>query len=328
MESRFCQTEIPRASLTRFHQQTFAFKKCAAIIGDNLIGPCILPLRLICNLHLRFLKDTLLQHLEDVRLNIRRRLRFQHSGMTPRCSRLGSNGSTAADPLHGPARSPDLASLDYLAKIGSKQMTPTRTIRDDTVHISANFVSMNGLDCHLTAIIAEVLEAGRFMLSLQLPSRLGQVNPLFMPLAFSQGTLCRFPAGTRSLSAVGVFRSSHERGECAPAHSRSRSEEAIRATRTHARLVPHRSYAQGVLCVRRGPVLDSGDWRHQLTFETGNLGLKTPSTGLTTVTGFTLALKCPASQCGDSSRAAVYMRCRLHAWQCTCVAVYMRGSVH
>jgi hypothetical protein len=58
------------------HSQTITTR----IIGDHLIGPYLLPLRLTGDIYLTFLKETLPELLEVVPLEVRREMWFQHDG--------------------------------------------------------------------------------------------------------------------------------------------------------------------------------------------------------------------------------------------------------
>jgi len=94
----------------------------AGIIGNELIGPCVLPNRIRGNNYADFLRDNLPDLLEDVPLNIRQTMWFQHDGAPPHNSRrvrhyldtrfpnswIGRGG-----PVTWPARSPDLNPLDF-----------------------------------------------------------------------------------------------------------------------------------------------------------------------------------------------------------------------
>lgn len=86
------------------------------------IGPFEMPVRLDGNIYNNFLIENLPELLEDVPLNIRRRLIFQHDGAPPhnaRCVQQTLNQKFPerwigrGGPINWPARSPDLTPLDY-----------------------------------------------------------------------------------------------------------------------------------------------------------------------------------------------------------------------
>ena len=96
-----------------------------AVLDDQLIGPFILEGRLTGEAYLRFLQEELPRHLEDVPLNKRGRMYFQHDGAPTHFSRevrnflnfrfpgrwIGRGG-----PNNWPARSPNLRPLDYYVR--------------------------------------------------------------------------------------------------------------------------------------------------------------------------------------------------------------------
>lgn len=112
----------PHATLVRGYQEKFSVNVWAGIIGDYLIGPYILPNRLNSPVYLVFLRDILPGLLEDVPLNIRDGMWFQHDGapahfgiivrdylnVTFEQKWVGRGG-----PVQWPARSPDLTPLDF-----------------------------------------------------------------------------------------------------------------------------------------------------------------------------------------------------------------------
>lgn len=114
--------ENPHAPFIRAHQQRFAVNVWAGIIGEYVIGPYILPNRLNGENYFIFLDTVLPELLEDLPLNIRRRLWFQHDGAPAHTTRevtallnrkypnkwIGRRG-----PVAWPARSPDLTPLDF-----------------------------------------------------------------------------------------------------------------------------------------------------------------------------------------------------------------------
>jgi len=93
-----------------------------AVLDDQLIGPFILEGRLTGEAYLRFLQEELPRLLDDVPLNKRGRMYFQHDGAPPHFSREVRNFPNyrfpgrwieRGGPHSWPARSPDLSLLDY-----------------------------------------------------------------------------------------------------------------------------------------------------------------------------------------------------------------------
>lgn len=114
--------ENPHEPFIRAHQQRFAVNVWAGIVGEFVIGPYLLPNRLNGENYRTFLDTVLPELLEDLPLNIRHRLWFQHDGAPPHTTRevcaqlnreypnkwIGRRG-----PFVWPARSPDLTPLDF-----------------------------------------------------------------------------------------------------------------------------------------------------------------------------------------------------------------------
>ena len=108
--------ENPHATVESNFQLRFCVNVWCAVLDDQLLGPFILE-GLIGEAYFRFLQEELPRLLEDVPLNKRGRMYFQHDGAPPHSSRevrnfpgrwLGRCG-----PHNWPARSPDLSPLDY-----------------------------------------------------------------------------------------------------------------------------------------------------------------------------------------------------------------------
>jgi len=103
-------------------QLRFSVNVWCAVLDDQLIGRFILEGRLTGEAYLRFLQEEVPRLLEDVPLNKRGRMYFQHDGAPPLFSRevrnflkyrfpgrwIGRGG-----PYNWPARSPELSPLDY-----------------------------------------------------------------------------------------------------------------------------------------------------------------------------------------------------------------------
>lgn len=138
----------PNATVIRGYQERFAVNVWAGIIGDLLIGPYIIPNRLNGPVYLVFIRDILPELLQDVPLNIRYDMWFQHDGapahfgnnvrnylnVTFEQKWLGRGG-----PVHWPARSPDLTPLDFFLWGHMKQLvysTPVESEMDLVARIS------------------------------------------------------------------------------------------------------------------------------------------------------------------------------------------------
>lgn len=103
-------------------QFRFSVLVWAEIIGNRLIGPHILPHRLNSEAYLQFLRDDLPCLLENISLQLRRDMWFQHDGAPAHTTNrirdwinskypnrwIGRNG-----PFLWPARSPHLTPLDF-----------------------------------------------------------------------------------------------------------------------------------------------------------------------------------------------------------------------
>jgi len=112
--------ENPHATVESNFQLRFSVNVWCAVLDDQLIGPFFLEGTR--EAYLRFLQEELPRLLEDVPVNKRSRMYFQHGGAPPHSSReirhflnyrfagrwIGRGG-----PHHWPARSPDLSPLDY-----------------------------------------------------------------------------------------------------------------------------------------------------------------------------------------------------------------------
>ena len=109
--------KLPKGSLRRFSLNVWM-----GVINDNLIGPHFLPNTLNGKVYENFLREHVFELLEDVPLEIRRGMRYQHDGC-PAHFRItvrewlnmnfpdrwiGRGG-----PIPWPARCPDLTPMDY-----------------------------------------------------------------------------------------------------------------------------------------------------------------------------------------------------------------------
>jgi len=114
--------ENPHATVESNFQQRFSVNVWCAVLDEQLKGPLILEGGLTGETYLRLLQEELPQVLEDVHLNKRSRMFFQHDGAPPHSSRGVTNFLNYrfrgrwighCGPHHWPARSPDLSPLDY-----------------------------------------------------------------------------------------------------------------------------------------------------------------------------------------------------------------------
>jgi len=78
--------ENTQATVESNFQQRFSVNVWFAVLDDQLIGPFILEGRLTRQTYLRFLQEELPRLLEDVPLNKRGRMYFQHDGAPPHSS--------------------------------------------------------------------------------------------------------------------------------------------------------------------------------------------------------------------------------------------------
>ena len=114
--------ENPHATFNRSYQERFSVNMWAGIVGRRLIGPYMLPRRLTGNIYINFLRNALPELLEDVPLNFRQNMWFQHDAAPPHFT-LGAREflNETFDrrvigrgcPVPWPARSPDLTPLDF-----------------------------------------------------------------------------------------------------------------------------------------------------------------------------------------------------------------------
>jgi hypothetical protein len=120
--SHYWEEENPHVVRRTNFQQRFSINLWAGIIHDTLIGPIEIPQRLNSNLYLNLLQENLPQILDDLPLNLRRNMFFQHDGAPAHSGRnvlnfLNENFAGRWIGRHGPVawppRSPDLTPLDF-----------------------------------------------------------------------------------------------------------------------------------------------------------------------------------------------------------------------
>nr|CAI5842924.1 unnamed protein product [Callosobruchus analis] len=120
--SHIWDEENPHCIRQQGFQSKFSVNVWAGIVGDCLIGPYMLPNKLNGTMYTRFLEEVLDGLLEDVPLNIRANLWFQHDGASVHFSRSARNCLTRrfgekwigrGGPHLWPVRSPDLNPIDF-----------------------------------------------------------------------------------------------------------------------------------------------------------------------------------------------------------------------
>lgn len=112
----------PRDTRSHRYQERFSVNVWAGIVGDYLIGPYLMPVRLDAATYLIFLQQVLPELLQPVPANIQDRMWFQHDGAPPHFSldvrryldfRFPGRWIGRGGPTPWPARSPDLSCLDF-----------------------------------------------------------------------------------------------------------------------------------------------------------------------------------------------------------------------
>lgn len=114
--------ENPHATFERNFQHRFSVNVWCGMMGNHLFGPFILDGHLNGERYLQFLQENLNEMLDDVPLNIRHEMYYQHDGAPPYFSLLVRNYLNTifanrwigrGGPVSWPPRSPDLNPLDY-----------------------------------------------------------------------------------------------------------------------------------------------------------------------------------------------------------------------
>jgi len=81
--SHLWDRDNPHGTVTSNYQHLFAVKVWCGVIGDQLIGPYIFPQHLTGNIYTNFLQDELPALLENVPLQARRQMYYQHDRVPP-----------------------------------------------------------------------------------------------------------------------------------------------------------------------------------------------------------------------------------------------------
>lgn len=132
--------ENPHAIYEAGHQVKFSVNVWAGVIGNFLVGPYILPNRLNSPTYLVFLRDILPELLEDVPIQIRETMWFQHDGAPAHYGNvvqeylnntfqnrwIGRGG-----PTQWPARSPDLTPLDFFLWGNMKRLVYSTPVENE-----------------------------------------------------------------------------------------------------------------------------------------------------------------------------------------------------
>ena len=117
-----CREENQHAIREHGFQHRYSVNGWAGILGDHVIGPHIFPGHLTGETYSAFPDLTLLQLLEDLPLNIRRRMWYQHDGTPAHFSiaarqvlndKYPNRFIGRGGPVPWPPRLPDLTPLDF-----------------------------------------------------------------------------------------------------------------------------------------------------------------------------------------------------------------------
>ncbi|XP_071056600.1 uncharacterized protein [Onthophagus taurus] len=149
--------ENPHATQEHNFQHRFSINVWCGILNDQLFGPFVLDGRLTGEGYLHFLEDHLEEILDDVPLNIRQRMIFQHDGAPPHYSNnvrnflnthFGDRWIGRGGPHPWPPISPDLTPLDFCLWGWMKSLVYARKVdtRDallDRILNAAAFIRAN-----------------------------------------------------------------------------------------------------------------------------------------------------------------------------------------
>jgi len=86
--SHLCDRDNPHGNVESYYQHCFSVNVWCGVICDQLIGPYIFPQRLTGDIYANFLQDELPALLENVPLQTRRRIYYQHDGAPPHFSQV------------------------------------------------------------------------------------------------------------------------------------------------------------------------------------------------------------------------------------------------
>jgi hypothetical protein len=114
--------DYPHTTVASRHQHRFSINVWVGIVGDQILGPVVLPNRLTGAVCRRFLVNDLPVLLEHVPLHQRQHMWFMHDGTPPHFLRIfrqhlnqtfGEHWIGHGSPVNWPARSRDLNPLDF-----------------------------------------------------------------------------------------------------------------------------------------------------------------------------------------------------------------------
>jgi hypothetical protein len=120
--SHYWEEENPHAIKARHFQHKFKLNIWCGIIGDQLLGPYVLPPNLNGDSYLFFLENTLSDILDDLSLDVRRKMWFMQDGAPPHFSLAVRNHLNDVFPqrwigrgsdFQWPPRSPEYNPLDF-----------------------------------------------------------------------------------------------------------------------------------------------------------------------------------------------------------------------
>lgn len=120
--SKFWSEANPHLNKTKRYQHEFSVNVWCGIVGDHMLGPYELPHRLNGNAYLNFLQNELPILMEDLPLDLRRRIWFMHDGAPSHYDRHVQDHLNNVFPGQWigrgsnhpwPPRSPDLNPLDF-----------------------------------------------------------------------------------------------------------------------------------------------------------------------------------------------------------------------
>ena len=120
--SHLWDRDNPHGTVENNYQHRFSVNAWCGVIGDQLTGPHIFPQRLTGDIYTNLLQHELPAILENVPIQTRRQMCYQHDGASPHFSQvvrqylnhkfpnrwIGRGGTQ-----NWPTRSPDLNPLDY-----------------------------------------------------------------------------------------------------------------------------------------------------------------------------------------------------------------------
>ena len=144
----------PHSNYVQGNQERFSVNVWTGIIGDHLIGPYIMPARMTGLNYLIFLQDVLPELLEEVPLEIRNAMWYQHDGAPPNFHGAVQQHLHATFPgrwmgrggsIPWPARSPDKNPLDFFYWGFKKELVYDGTEIEDVEELVARIAVAGGI---------------------------------------------------------------------------------------------------------------------------------------------------------------------------------------